>query len=710
MDNIQNTQQPQVKPVTTATPNIMQNIAQQPAVKPITTAPLPKDQSKTNRRFVVGCLSAFGCSIIVFIGVLFFFLLYGSIDSPIFKFLGNRPSDVVNSLIALTSIIFIVLIFISFIFVVIGFFKITTARKDDKPAKRAGIIYTLISTAAMIFLIFIWIIAYFLLAEKRTTELAVAIITTPDKTINLTAPIDIKFDATKAPIKTAQFDILSYEWDFGDGEKVRGAVQTHTFKQVGNFSAKLTITVKEKATAKETKQDYTKDVTISNVIASVVIKTDKTKGTIPLTVNLDGSASDSPNGQLTSFSWDLNGDGTFDEGSDKTASVTLDKIGTYKVQLRVVDSTGTPAIGSVELEALPSDEPVAVIAIEDFSGTELTAGTAYMFNAGSSTAPAGKIEKYAWTFGDGEKADTRTATHIYKDAGEYDVTLSVIDTNKKTGAATQRFTVKAKPDAPLTSLKTTPEAKDGVVTGVAPLDVIFDASASQDPNNNIVQYAWDFNGDGKADDANKKTSYKFSQAGVYNVTLTVTDATELSTKDQVIVKVESAGVKADISADTIAGIVPLRVNFDASGSSYAEGKIVNYEWDFGDKSTVRPDSAKVAYQYTTVGTFTAKVTAITQDNRRSTAQITINVRPVSLEACFEPSIASGNAPLTVQFNPACSRGGVVKYKWNFAGLGSSSDRKPTFTFQDPGEYDVTLEVTDVQNVINSYTNKITVSQ
>lgn len=707
MDNIPtNTQQPQVKPVQPTAPIA----AQQPAAKPITTAPLPKDQTKTNKRFVAGCLSAFGCSVIVFIGVLFFFLIYGSIDSPIFRFLGNQPSDVVNSLIALTSIIFIVLIFISFIFVVIGFFKITTARKDDKPAKRAGIIYTLISSAAMIFLIFIWIIAYFLLAEKRTVQLAIAIATTPDKTINLTAPIDIKFDATKAPIKTAQFDILSYEWDFGDGEKVRGAVQTHTFKQVGNFTAKLTITIKEKATAKESTQVYTKDVTISNVIANVVIKADKTKGSIPLTVNLDGSGSDSVNGQLTSFNWDLNGDGTFDEGTDKKASVTLDKIGTYKVQLRVVDSTGTPAIASIELEALPSDEPVAVIEIEDFSGTELVAGTAYMFNAGSSTAPAGNIEKYSWSFGDGEKADTRTATHIYKDAGEYDVTVTVTDTNKKTGTATKRFTVKAKPDAPIVSVKTTPEAKDGIITGTAPLDVIFDGSASQDPNNNIVQYSWDFNGDGKADDANKKTSHKFTEAGVYNVTLTVTDATDLSTKDQVIVKVESAGVKADISADQVAGVVPLRVNFDASGSSYAEGKIVNYEWDFGDKTDIRPDSAKVSYQYTTVGTFTAKVTAITQDNKRATAQITINVRPVSLEACFEPSIESGKAPLAVQFNPSCSRGGVVKYRWNFAGLGQSTDRKPLFTFKDPGEYDVTLEVTDVQNVINSFTKKITVTQ
>ena len=53
--------------------------------------------------------------------------------------------------------------------------------------------------------------------------------------------------------------------------------------------------------------------------------------------------------------------------------------------------------------------------------------------------------------------------------------------------------------------------------------VTFDASASYDPDGEIVKYEWDFDDDGVTDAQGKVVEWVFSQAGTYPVRLTVTD-------------------------------------------------------------------------------------------------------------------------------------------------------------------------------------------
>ena len=61
-------------------------------------------------------------------------------------------------------------------------------------------------------------------------------------------------------------------------------------------------------------------------------------------------------------------------------------------------------------------------------------------------------------------------------------------------------------------------------SGMAPMEISFDASASVDEDGSIVSYEWDF-GDGSfaADD---RTTHIYDIPGVYTVSLTVTDNKE----------------------------------------------------------------------------------------------------------------------------------------------------------------------------------------
>jgi PKD repeat protein len=75
-----------------------------------------------------------------------------------------------------------------------------------------------------------------------------------------------------------------------------------------------------------------------------------TSGTIPLTVRFDGSQSSDPDGDPLTYSWDLNGDGTFGDSSAVAPSYTYTKPGRITVRLRVTDNHGASATVSVAVQ------------------------------------------------------------------------------------------------------------------------------------------------------------------------------------------------------------------------------------------------------------------------------------------------------------------------------------------------------------------------
>jgi len=75
--------------------------------------------------------------------------------------------------------------------------------------------------------------------------------------------------------------------------------------------------------------------------------------------------------------------------------------------------------------------------------------------------------------------------------------------------------------------------------GEAPLSVFFDASASVDPDGMILSHEWDF-GDG-ATTTGKTATRTYSEAGVYQATLTVTDDDGAQSELSRMIDVQSPG-------------------------------------------------------------------------------------------------------------------------------------------------------------------------
>ncbi len=178
--------------------------------------------------------------------------------------------------------------------------------------------------------------------------------------------------------------------------------------------------------------------------------------------------------------------------------------------------------------APPAGTPTAAIEATPPSGTVPLAVT---FDGSTSFTSEGTITGYAWDFGDGATATGPVANHTYSSAGTFNVHLVVTGSLGYTDEAIAQIVV--------TSAGGTPTAviAANAHSGLVGLTVSFSSAASVDPGGAIVSRAWSF-GDGGASTA-ASPAHTFNTAGVFTVTLTVTDNSGLTGQDQTVIAVAS---------------------------------------------------------------------------------------------------------------------------------------------------------------------------
>jgi cysteine-rich repeat protein len=115
------------------------------------------------------------------------------------------------------------------------------------------------------------------------------------------------------------------------------------------------------------------------------VSANRTDGPTPLTVQFDGSGSFDPDaGDTISYSWDLNGDGTFGDSTAIAPTRTYSTAGTYTVKLRVTDSHGASSVDTITITA-GNSSPTATINTP-LATTKWNVGSVIGFS-GSATDP-----------------------------------------------------------------------------------------------------------------------------------------------------------------------------------------------------------------------------------------------------------------------------------------------------------------------------------
>jgi PKD repeat protein len=113
----------------------------------------------------------------------------------------------------------------------------------------------------------------------------------------------------------------------------------------------------------------------SNRAPTAVASATPTSGAAPLAVTLNGSASTDPDGDTLTYSWDVDGNGSFGDATGKTPVVTYSNGGTYQARLLVTDPGGLSATSSqVTITVTSASGPVNTVA-PAITGTPQTGGT-----------------------------------------------------------------------------------------------------------------------------------------------------------------------------------------------------------------------------------------------------------------------------------------------------------------------------------------------
>jgi len=276
-------------------------------------------------------------------------------------------------------------------------------------------------------------------------------------------------------------------------------------------------------------------------------------------------------------------------------------------------------------------------------------------------------------------------------------------------------------------------------TGQAPFEVTLSALLSSDPDgdDDIESYTWDF-GDGTTG-SGAQVSHTYTTAGTYTLVLIVEDQfgeTDRTSKTVYVLPAESEGPTAVISASPTSGTSPITVQFDAGLSSYDDGAISTYDWDFGDGQYKSGKVVSHTYVSATSRTYTATLTVEGTDGRTGTATVSISVTTSgggtttgdNPSARFDivndedadggPAGTTGVAPYHALFDPedteVADGRALLQIVWSFGdGLSTSTsnlvDQWHTYVTSDPSEtFSVTLLAMDNEADTDSITKTVKV--
>lgn len=489
--------------------------------------------------------------------------------------------------------------------------------------------------------------------------------------------IAVGFSASDTAIckrSTVQFDaagsnpnIISYQWNFGDGSSDTARSVSHAYNVSGVYDVSLVITDDRGCRDTLSKSQYIRvNGPVSNITASI-------PGSCSLSAITftDNSSSDGIH-PIIKWVWDY-GDGIIDTLSAGPFQHTYSSPGTYIVKLIVIDNNNCSDTSSrtniINISALNAD----------FLSPDTVAcpNRPIRFN-NTSTGPG---LTYTWYFGDGTTSTLKDPIHLYSADGSYSIKLVVRDQSGCTDSVYKSSFVQI----------TTPIANFSVSDSVGtcpPLVVDFTNSSSS-----YTSINWDF-GDGTSAQT-LNPSHFYSTPGTYMAKLTAYGPGGCtSIKQQSIV---IRGPQGSFSYGGLNGCAPFTVNFVASTRDR-----VSFIWDFDDGTTVVTNDSLLTHTYTIPGIYIPKM--ILRDAGGCVVPIwgIDTIKVIGINASFDfNSLVICNAA-TVQFSNTSSTNDVIaSYYWDFGNGTTSNLENPSQLFNTTGIYYPKLRVTTLAGCVDS---------
>jgi gliding motility-associated-like protein len=213
-----------------------------------------------------------------------------------------------------------------------------------------------------------------------------------------------------------------------------------------------------------------------------------------------------------------------------------------------------------------------------------------------------------------------------------------------------------------------------------------DLSTSVSP---IVTWNWNFGEPSSSTNTStvQNPTHSYATGGWYNVTLIVSSAN--GCPDTVVMPVYV--YPQPVPAFTTNGFCLNDGTLFDDISTVDTGSVVSWQWNFGD-NTNATDSLPFHF-YSQSGTWNVTLIVTSNFGCSDTISQPVLIHP-SPTAAFTASPASAaNTQQQVQFTDQ-SFTNIVTWEWNFGDSTNSTSQNPTHSWQYPGNFEITLVVTD----------------
>lgn len=481
--------------------------------------------------------------------------------------------------------------------------------------------------------------------------------------------LDIKFKGFAA------YEPLAWKWDFGDGSTSTNPSPAHRFAKPGNYTISL-VTTKANAidcdsqdsTFIELQVHDTPNTNFSFVTPCTNDSTRFTNTTVLATSE-----------KVKSWRWDF-GDGTT---SGKQHVTHLYKSpGTYIVKLYAV--TEAMCVNETSKTVIIYPPPQARFSLPSNCGTSLT-----FQNLSTATAP--NTMRYEWDFGDGTaKVTTKDPMHTFAATGTYLVKLKVTSNVGCVDSTQQQIEVFPKP----------------VVNFSLPDICLRDEAVFQNLSSvpaGTLSYKWFFGDGNTSTEVNPR--HRYAAVGNYAVKLVVTS--DKGCRDSLTTTYTING-STPAPNFTISSFCQREGVSFQDASSVAFGKVVRWEWNFGDGSTSIEQNPQ--HVYAAAGTYQVSLRVWSGIICTDVITKTITVLP-SPTATFTSPATACTGQKTIFTNTSLANGSdPLTYSWTFGDGTSSSEASPAHTFTTPGTYTVTLISTGASGCAQTVQKTITVAE
>ena len=427
-------------------------------------------------------------------------------------------------------------------------------------------------------------------------------------------------------------------------------------------------------------------------------------GTVTLVATVyDGSGNRLPSVQV-SFAAD-NGSvspSTAVTDASGEARATLSATIATKVTVTVAGSSDNTVTSSIDIKLRSAPDVTLSV-----TTTSPVAGQAVSFTATVKAGTSGAAVRAATLdFGDGTSQSiglngTTTVSHTYQNAGTYTVTASATDSAGETSTSTASVVVKTLGPVSVT-LSVSP------TTATVNQPVTMTATATAPSGTTIERYEWNFGDGGTRVTSGGSTTYVYGHAGRYMVSVKAVTAEGPSGSAQADVMI--SGIVVSLTASTLTPSIGTSVTFTATVTPTGL-TIDRYEWTFGDGTTRTTSTNTTAKSYTSSGSKTVIVRAVTPDGASASSTIVIEVTGFTVVVTADTTSPSVGTEVT--FTATVSPGTVTaaRYEWDFGDgtTRTTADKTAKYTYSSARNRTVTVRAVTAEGASGTGSMTITVS-